>query len=825
MAPADPTARTVLPPRGGGRKIDPALYDRAARPVFEMAEQLAVVRGVDALLLLKRAAEALERFDAELLRGGALPSTVPPARYALGLILDQKARSNRGVEVGTWAAGAHRMLFDGRDMSLAMLRDFIRKAEAAGADFDAVRGFLNQCLSRAEGERTRYQGRQSSGWGGMVAVLVAGFVLAVLGWVGFVEWRFHRDLNALFAAEALEIGLDRTGVLPDLAPRLDRLAEAARRVDVSAAKAPVNLFAGLLGFDASRQADLAYRAAVQTHLPGALARAIDAALAREGEGLASYDTLRAWSVLSGQGDWSPAYLTGWLVDRAQLLPDAQRLAPHVAVLTLPAEGLPQPDPELLEQARGFAAETAEADRAYQELIRSDAAAALPDWRADQAVPGLSDVLLRKSGTAMSVPIPGIFTRAGWDMAREVGAGVAVRTTRAEAARLFVDPPAIRNDSPDQVMGILQTAQLARWKAYLGDLRVRPFSDAEQSVLVSGRLSVANSPLEALLREVWAQAGGLDRLRPHEQQIRVATEFAAMIQYVEQGRMADISSLFAALNVALGAMDKDEPRGLQRLMSVQERNSSVSALRQAPLVVVQIVEDVLVQSSASQSDGLTNKLTKDWQRDVLSMCRATEGRFPFADGPDAEIDAFARLLAPDGAIDRFFRTRAEQFIDTSASPWRWKPDARFAGLNPDSAAFFQRARAITSGFFAAPQAGMTLSALAERGKAFVLLGGAGGPVETSVAPQRVAWPGPDAGAGMDVRFATPEGEARISQPGVWGLFRVLGGLRLRERDGGKRFLVDVRAGGARLFVEIAFDLADNPLARWPLVKGFACPTAL
>ena len=107
------------------------------------------------------------------------------------------------------------------------------------------------------------------------------------------------------------------------------------------------------------RADAVYQTAVQKHLPGALARAVDTALATEGESLPLYDTLRAWSILSGQADWTPAYLVGWLTDRTGILPDLQSLAPHIARLRPPETPLPQPDPELLAQARTYAADSAE----------------------------------------------------------------------------------------------------------------------------------------------------------------------------------------------------------------------------------------------------------------------------------------------------------------------------------------------------------------------------------------------------------------------------------------------------------------------------------
>jgi type VI protein secretion system component VasK len=819
------STRTVLPPRRGARRSDPEVYEVAAGPVLLMVEQLASVRGVEAQLLVQRAAEALDRFDADLERAGVVPSTIRPARYALGLLLDQVARKNRAVNVALWGAGAHRLIFDGRDISSATLRDFIRKAEEAGPDFAGVQAFMERRLKVLEGSRTAFDRNLGAGWTGITLVLILAFVLLVAGWAGFVEWRFHRDLTRLFDAEALDIGLDRDGALPDLPQRLSRLSAAADGIGRAAEKAPIWLFAGFLGFDAAAHADGVYDKAVQKHLPGALARAVDAALATEGESLPLYDTLRAWSVLSGQADWSSAYLASWLVHRAGAMADLQPLVPHVARLRSPEESLPQLDVELLAQARVFAADAPEPARAYLELLRSEGAAELAPWVPEVAVPGLDVVLQRRSGMAMDAPIAGLFTQAGWDYARKVGAGLAVQTTRTEAARLFDSPPPQENDAPDKVLDILQRETLAHWKSFLGDIQVRPFSNPEQAVLVSGRLAAPDSPLAMLLPEVWAQAGGQDRTRPHAMQLRIASDFAALIQYSEDGRMGEIADLFANLNVALGAMDRDEPRGLQRLMNAKSRGATLAALRTAPPMVVQIVEDVLAQTSAAQADPLSNPLTKAWQTEVLSLCKqVTQGRYPFAEGADVPLSEVAALLGTGGAIDRFYRTRAEPYIDTSSAPWRWKPDARFAGLDPKSAEFLQRTQAIAAGF-TGQGTELTLAALAERGKTFVAVGGQGGPVETTLEPLKLTWPGPNPSAGTEVRFTTSAGSATMTEPGEWGLFRILDGIRLRERDGGKRFLIDLKSGDARLFMELTVPTEANPLSRWGLLKGLACPTAL
>lgn len=818
-----------MPESPGHSAPDQGIVARLAEPVLAYADRLPQVRGERQIDLLRHAATLLDRFEAGMQRAGIPAAAVPPTRAALALILDQKARANREIDVAHWGEHARRHLFDGRDISPADLTEVLRRIEGM-PQYAGIAAFLSACLKRLEGGRREFDTSPvAANWTGILSVLILAFALAVAGWMAWVEWRFHRDLAGAFTTRAIDIGLDRDGPFADLSTRLDALAREAENTAALRNKAPVNLFAGLAGHDAAIMAETTYQQALSRHLPRLMSAAVDRALATEGEPAAAYDTLRAWSILSGQADWQPAWLAGWAADRVTADPALQGLAPHLLRLAPPETPPPAPDAELLEQARSFAAEAAEPDRAYLELRRSAAVTALPVWQPEAAVPGLSTILRRKSGQPIETPIPGLYTQAGWEHARDFGAGLAVQAARDRAAQLFPAPPRPQNDTPDVLMDRLQDDTLARWSDYLADLRVREFTSPEASVLVSGELARRASPLEGLLREVWVQVGGADRRRSHPQQLRIAAEFGPVIQYVEAGRMQEIATLFAGLNVALGALDRDEETGQQRLMSVQDRAASVSTLGVAPRVVVQLVEDTLAQTGAAHADLLSNELTRRWQTEVLQTCIAvTNGRFPFAEGGgDADPRAVADLLAPGGLIDRFIKTRAVEMLDTSDTPWRWKPEARFEGLSPDSAIFLQRATEVGVGLFpdGRLQARLTLSALAERGRAFVALGGAGGPVEATTDSLVLDWPGTAPDAGIEVTFTTGETEARLAEPGLWGLVRLLGPLRLRERDNGQRFLVDLRADTARLFLEITFDRPQNPLAQRNLMKDFTCPPVL
>jgi type VI protein secretion system component VasK len=346
------------------------------------------------------------------------------------------------------------------------------------------------------------------------------------------------------------------------------------------------------------------------------------------------------------------------------------------------------------------------------------------------------------------------------------------------------------------------------------------------VLISGTLGRRGSPLEALFRAVWHEAGGEDRSRSHLNQLRVATEFGAIIQFVEQGRMAEIAELFAGLNVALASLDADAELGRRRLMDVQARAASIATLNQAPRLVVQIIEDVLAQTAATHEAGRP-RAALAWQRDMAGPCRyALDGRYPFADGPDADLDAVAALIGPNGALARFFAIELAPIVDTSETPWRWKPEARLSGFAPDSAAFFERAAAVGDALF--PPDGpvaLTLTALAQRGAATVSLGGTAVPVVTSGDPGALSWPGPEPARGLAVAFATDAGPETRDWAGPWGLLHFLDGLRLRARDDGQRFLLDVRLARTRAYLELAFARPANPAAARALIASLACPPAL
>ncbi|GLT10825.1 hypothetical protein GCM10007928_30570 [Sulfitobacter porphyrae] len=803
-------------------------FDQAARPVLDWIGMFDRHARHDVRVIVDEAARELKTFERALTGAGIPAHAIKPARLALAVLMDGQARSTRGLPLGGWSVLATRQLFEGHDMTMARIRDFQKTALKNGAEYADLAAFLGRMIDRAEVRRHGHRALASGGWGWKVTVFVTLLALGLAGYAVFLEYRFHAALRTAFDVEALEIGLDRPQEGSELVRRLDAMKAAADRVSDAAARAPLKRALRLPVLDSETHATGTYLAAVNAQVPAAIAGAIETVLATEGDGLNLYDALRAWAVLSGDDIWHPAWIAGWLTDHGAAL-GLDGLARHVAALQGPTDNLVPQDQVVMDQARAFAAEPTEPARAWLELKRAPETAALASWYPDVAVPGMAVVFVRRSGVEVTAPLPGLFTAKGWDHARNFGIGGAVQKARAMAPVITGQTLPTENRSPDLLADRLLNETVAVWQAWLADLRVRPFAQRETAILVSGALAQNNDPISRLLREVWVQVGGEDRTRSHAQQLRLATVFGPTIQYLDQGRMAEIARLFSTLNVALGAIDVNRKRGTERLMSVQDRARSIAALGAAPRIVVQIAEDVLAQSSQPEADSSDDPLTRVWQREVFPLCRdGVMGRYPFGPGADAALADVTALFGPQGAITTFLQSAARPFLETGESPWRWKPEARFAGLNLESAVFLERAAAISRGLF--NEAGemrqdFTLSALAERGQTLFAIGGEAAPVRARGETATLSWPGPAPQAGVEVSFRESADAARIQQPGPWGLLRLVDGVRLRLRDDGARVLLDLRTTSGRVFLNMSFTEPVNLISARRLLNDFSCPPAL
>lgn len=803
-----------------------------AQPLLALAQRAESEKRPDPNELAATARTLVAAFEVEARRKNVPPDWLLDARDALVTLLDARARNNPALPIRRWERALAATLPISLSAGSKRLAERAAEAARGGSARRDLARFLGHCNEAVQAAHSAGERHRTRADRGLVFLGVACFFAIMAAWAAWAEWQFREQLLAQLpdVERVVEAGITATPAAR--AAQLDAFAAAVRLVEQDASSSPIGIIRYVESVDPGRTARRRYSEAADALVAGPLADALAVALATEGEANALYDSLRAWSILKGTSDWQPRFLAGWVADRVRTFPELAHLAQHVAAMSKAPPAIPSPDPETIAQARQFASEGLASERALLELTRAEETAALPSWSLDEVIPGLDAILIHSSGLAIKREIPGMYTEAGWNYARSGGAKQAIQRASSEAATLLA---AEGTTTTEAVMDLLQKRTLEEWSQYLGDLRVRPFSDQPTAVVISGALSASISPLSALIREAWRQSGGTDRNRSHANQLRVAAALGPAIQFVEQGRMSEISHLFVSLNVALSVLDADAELGKKSLMDAQERANSIVALQQAPLLVVQIVEDVIAQTAAPKepeapADPVPQvRPQTPWGSEIAAACQAAvSGRYPFFDGPDADLAAVARIFAPDGSVGSYYRAQLAQLMDTSTTPWRWKPEARLSGYTPESAAFFQRALAVGDALFEqgeTPDVPVTLEALAQRGAATISIGGAHAPVVTSGDAVRLNWPGPSPTRGFEISFDNGTVVEKKSAPGPWGLLRFLDGARLRPRDGGRRFLVDVRGKGARVYLQMSFAKAANPIAARALLRGLTCPLAL
>ncbi|WP_312862141.1 ImcF-related family protein [Rhizobium sp. P32RR-XVIII] len=829
---------------GTGADVLPAL----AEPLLSLAKRAESEKRPDPQELAATARMLVAEFEKEGRRRNVPPDWLLDARDALVALLDVRARSNPALPIKRWERALAAALPISHMIGANGLAERAAQAAKGGLARRDLARFLGHCNEVIQAAQSKEEQHRTRADRGLVFLAIALFFAMLIAWAGWAEWRFRERLLAQLPDVESVVEAGKAATPAARAAQLDAFLAAVRLVEQEAGRSPLGLIHHIEMVDPAAAAHHRYGEAAEALVAEPLADALSVALATEGEADALYDSLRAWSILKGTSDWQPRFLAGWVADRAETFPELALLAEHVAAMPRPQPRLPSPDPETIAQARQFAAEGLASERALLELTRAEKTAALPPWSLDQAVPGLDTILIHRSGVPIERGVAGLYTEAGWNYARSDGAEEAISRAKSEAQTLLSSSATTTTEA---VMDLLQKRTLDTWTEYLGELRVRPFTDQPTAVVISGALSARNSPLSALIREAWRQSGGNDRSRSHANQLRTAAALGPAIQFVEQGRMSEISQLFVSLNVALSVLDADAEIGKKSLMDAQERANSIVALQQAPLLVVQIVEDVLSQTAAPKAPEVTadqvpeeapqtqlpsqaqapsqSQPQSPWDSEVATACQAAvSGRYPFFDGPDADMTEVARIFAPDGTIGRYFRAQLAHLMDTSTTPWRWKPEARLSGYAPESAAFLQRAVAVGQALFqqgASPNVPIVLEALAQRGAATVSIGGAHAPVVTSGASVTLNWPGAAPARGFEISFDNGAGVEKKSAPGAWGLLRFLDGSRLRPREAGRRFLIDVRAKGARAYLQMSFAGPANPVSIRSLMRGLTCPLTL
>ncbi|MCV2864487.1 type VI secretion system membrane subunit TssM [Albidovulum sediminicola] len=516
------------------------------------------------------------------------------------------------------------------------------------------------------------------------------------------------------------------------------------------------------------QAQQTYRAALNTHfLPRLLLRLEEQMQANMNNHDFLYEALKIYLMLGLQGPMNQDMIAEWMkIDWSLAYPGPSReemradLSQHLeAMLTQPMQEILLNGP-LVEQVQGILSEMSLAQRIYNGIVNSPAAAALPAWRLSEVGgPAISRVMLRNSGKALTDGVEGIFTYNGFN---NVFLGEALGVAKRIQSESWVLGPRGASEQSEaallaisrDVLDLYYNDYIARYDGILSDLDIVPMESLSHAVEVTNVLSGPTSPITNVLMAIAAETNLTQRRGLVE--TSGVTEGLSQVGQLELHSNLDVQSqiflnaltsstvLQGEQTVApkqpgeyvtdrfswlhdLVARGEGQPSQLDLLMQTltlvyQELNKmsfsggvaqptgEVSALQQfqqeagrLPGPMQRWATQISSGSSGITAGGTRASINARWQATVLPFCeQALDNRYPFTRGSRADIAIadFAKLFAPSGMIDSFFNENLFQYVDTRARPWSWKKvNDVDLGISASVLQQFQYAAEIRDAFFA------------------------------------------------------------------------------------------------------------------------------
>ena len=566
---------------------------------------------------------------------------------------------------------------------------------------------------------------QLAAYAAMALVALSGFIALS---VSYGRNRTYIDETAADAAKLRDVAPVRAGTSPQvLLPRLNAVRAVVDSADRYRNDTPWAMRWGLFqGRSLGNSARDAYLRELDGLVLPVFAERVKARLtdyAAQPDRL--YEYLKAYLMLGDPKrfdrkylqyvadlEWNPS--TGAPAEGAALKEHFQSLLEYAERLRPVAL-----DPALVARARSTVRQAAIPRIMYGDIKQAYASDTPRAVRLDVAAgAGAEQVLKRKSGVSLSAPIPSIYGRAvfkevtGTRMATLVKQFVQDNWVWGEGGISSMNPAALASD----VIDLYERDYLAAWDTILDDIELVSFPTVPQTADALGILAGPTSPLRGLLRSVVENtalielsdtppSGGLasatsaitDRFG---KVVRSAQEAAGMstrtpgalvtahfqpVQRLMSGAPAPIDRILSqlgqiqqqltSLGPGVGAADPLEALSNPALRaSLQTLQQDAAAL---PPLVGALVAQIGRRAEGSVVSGATSDLENRYQQQVLQDCNAfIAGRYPFvpASPMDVQLADFARLFGTGGVFDSFFRDNLAVLVDTTTSPWTWRPGA-------------------------------------------------------------------------------------------------------------------------------------------------------
>jgi len=597
-----------------------------------------------------------------------------------------------------------------------------------------------------------------------------------------------------------------------------------------------------------------------------------------------FDTLRAYLMLGQKTNYDEAAVLAWIADdasRADLSSSERSMwLAHCAAWADAAKrspGVPL-DGQLIADVRARLIEQPRAERLFEALLPAlRAAVPEPLSVADMAGPAAALVFYRKSGARLSDGVPGAYTLAGLRRYFGVRDAVLAQARRDEWVLGRARPATVRRGELAASVDRLYFSGYAQaWDAIIDDVGLRPLPHTDEAAARVALLAGRDSPLHALLARAaketttvglkagpvpGASAGGGIVERTVRQWLRgAATTTARGNEFAPSGATSAsiVDDRFAALHRLVAASSEG---GASALGEVQAQLKEVAVYLRAadtaranglpappdevlerltqsalalPEPLGKMLESLAREGTTSAQSAQRHRIDQQWRAQVGTFCHAAiDGRYPFFPngGNDVTPDDFVRLFASGGLLDAFFQTHLKPYVDTTATPWVWRPNVAPPGLSIAALRELERAERIREAFFSGPNKTidvrftLTPRAMDAGLTRFVLADGAQTLDYAHDPPRatRFQWPDRAGTAAARIEFAPASADGRhgFEMQGAWALFRLmdLGRIETRAAD---RFVLTFALDGRDVVLDLAASSVVNPFAA-PALHAFRCPS--
>jgi type VI secretion system protein ImpL len=604
------------------------------------------------------------------------------------------------------------------------------------------------------------------------------------------------------------------------------------------------------------------------------------------------DDVKAWVL----DDWANTDSAAVFGGRASMIEHVQQLFSGSRVVQSP---LIRND-SLVQQARSFLDGSNATARLYERARAAMQKEAPDEFTLIRAVgPQAGLVFTRASGAPLSRGVPGLFTFDGYrqlfdkrvpefvEAARDDDAWVMGRTYLGEAQKKTAEFVSAASGADDPLTEAIRRQYLTeyarQWDAFLGDIRTVNGTSLQFDLQVLRSFAAPDSPLARLARAAVREttltqavaAADASLLQKAADRLSEKADKTLGIRASEIIERELVDSHFAALREVVtgntdgqaavqagtAQVDKTGLDGVGNLLndyytaltvadnalannSMPPASDTAARLKMTANTMPPPLRAVLLALAADGSrevnQGIGQLLSRQMQAVVGDTCRLTiEGNYPFAAASQREvrIDDFTRVFAQGGVIDDFFVKTLSAFVDTSATPWRYKTLAgatepvQGPELEP-----FQHAKAIRDIFFADPDR-KQLSWKAEiripeldptiTGLMIDIDGQTTLYQHGPVTPFPVTWPGTRGGVHAEVTAEPrirPE-TSTLATDGPWALMRLVQKGQVAETATPGRTRVAFDFDGRKAVLDIAgAGSVANPLTS-DVLTTFKCPSSM